>query len=174
MARGKKTDNETIYKVMLSHAVTNNYNQTSRDLDIPEPTVRKIVKDNIEKEEFTKLYEQKREDFVKKADKIIDKATTLLDRRLTTALDKQDELDLLLDTVYDVDEEDMKPKEKLEIAKKLSRIQLNALNEITIALGTVYDKRALALGQSTSNQNIKVDNPYKELSTEELKKLAGE
>ena len=49
MARGKKTDNETIYKVMLSHAVTNNYNQTSRDLDIPEPTVRKIVKDNIEK-----------------------------------------------------------------------------------------------------------------------------
>lgn len=118
MARGKKTDNETIYKVMLSHAVTNNYNQTSRDLNIPEPTVRKIVKDNIDKEEFTKLYELKREDFVKKADKIIDKALNKLD--------------------IELDKEDI------------------AINHLSTVIGTLYDKRALAKGEPTSNGNLTI------------------
>lgn len=118
MARGKKTDNESIYRVMLSHAVTNNYNQTSRDLDIPEPTVRKIVKDNINKEEFTKLYELKREDFVKKADKIIDKALNKLD--------------------IELDKEDI------------------AINHLSTVIGTLYDKRALAKGEPTSNGNLTI------------------
>lgn len=146
MARGKKTDNETIYKVMISMFSTNNFSQTARDLNMPITTVEKIYKDNKDKEEFVKLCNNKKEEFVAKADKIINKATELLDKRLTTALEKQQELDLLLDTIYDVSDEEMKPKEKLEIAKKLSRIQLNALSKITTALGTVYDKRALAKG----------------------------
>lgn len=153
MAKGKKTDNETIYKVMLSYVVTNNYSETARQLDMPITTVEKIVKDNKDKEKFVKLCDEKKEEFVEKANKIIDKATTLLDRRLDTALDRQTELDELLDNVYDVSNDDMKPKEKLEIAKKLSRIQLNGLNEITTAIGTMYDKRALARGEATSNTN---------------------
>lgn len=48
-------------------------------------------------------------------------------------------------------------KEKLEIAKKLSRLQLNNLSEITTAIGTLVDKRRLASGESTENNKFQVN-----------------
>ena len=74
MAKGKKTDNETIYKVMLSVFSTGNYSETARQLNIPVGTVEDIYKRNIEKEEFAKLRKEKAEEFTEKASKIIDKA----------------------------------------------------------------------------------------------------
>ena len=60
MAKGKKTDNETIYKIMINMFSTNNFNETARQLNIPVKTVEKIYKENKEKEEFTKLCIQKK------------------------------------------------------------------------------------------------------------------
>lgn len=157
MPKGQKTDNETIYKVMLSYAVTNNYSETARNLEMPESTVRKIIYNNKDKEEFAKLCEQKKDEFIESADKIIKKGTKLLNKRLDMALEKQEELERLIDSIYDVSDNDMKPKEKLEIAKKISKIQLNNLNEITTAIGTLYDKRALAKGESTENSSFDVN-----------------
>lgn len=156
MAKGKKTDNETIYKIMISMFSTNNYNETAKILNLPATTVSKLYKEHKDDEEFVKLCAEKKSDFVERADEIINKGTELLDKRLTTALERQQELDLLLDAVYDVSDDNMNPKEKLEIAKKLSRIQLNSLSEITTAIGTIYDKRALALGNPTENQNVSI------------------
>lgn len=166
MAKGKTTDNETVYKIMLSYFVTNNFSETARQLNIPITTVENIYKKNKDKPEFVKLCNEKKKNFVKTADEIIEKGTRLLNRRLDTALERQEELDELLDTVHSIDDDDMKPKEKLEIAKKLSRIQLNGLNEITTAIGTLYDKRALAKGESTTNNSItiKMSDEIKDLS----------
>ena len=75
MAKGKKTDNETIYKIMISMFSTNNFNETSRQLNIPVKTVEKIFKENKDKEEFTKLCIQKKEEFTETATRIINKAT---------------------------------------------------------------------------------------------------
>lgn len=154
MPKGKKWDIETIYKVMISVFTTGNCNETARLLKLPESTVRTIYDNNIDKEEFAKLREEKREEFIDKASEIVNKSLELIDKRLTTALEKQQELDLLLDTVNDIDNEDMKPKQKLDIAKKLSKIQLQSLSEISTTFGTVYDKRALAQGKSTNNLGI--------------------
>lgn len=156
MAKGKKTDNETIYKVMLSYAVTRNFSETARNLEMPITTVEKIVKDNQDKEEFVKLCNEKKEEFVETANKIIDKATKLLDKRLSLALEREDEIEGLLDKVWDIEDEEVSKKEKINIAKKLSRLQLNQLNEITTAIGTMYDKRALAKGEPTSNETLTI------------------
>lgn len=157
MAKGKKTDNETIYKVMLSYIVTNNYSETGRELDMPESTVRKIVEDNKDKDEFKKLCDQKRDEFVEKADKIIFKAAELLERRLDTALKSQDEIDEMIQMIYEADNDEIKDVQKKSIVSKLSRLQLNALNEITTALGTMYDKRALSRGEPTSNERLTIN-----------------
>lgn len=167
MAKGKKTDNETIYKIMISMFSTNNSNETAKILNLPATTVNKLYNEHKNDEEFVELCSKKRDEFVEKADNIINKGTKLLDKRLSTALERQQELDLLLDTVYDVSDDDMKPKEKLEIAKKLSRIQLNGLSEITTAIGTIYDKRALALGKSTSNMSITYEDYIKRVEGDE-------
>lgn len=82
MARGKKTDPETIYKVMTSWAITNNLKETARNLGMAPSSVKKIVDDNISKPEFERLCAEKRESFSKKADIIIDKALRRLEREL--------------------------------------------------------------------------------------------
>ena len=82
MARGKQIDNETVYKIMLSVFSTNNYSETARQLEMAESTVEDIYKRNIEKEEFAKLREQKKDEFVEKAGRIIDKALNRLEKVL--------------------------------------------------------------------------------------------
>ena len=154
--KGKKTDTETIYKVMLSYAVTGNYSETARDLDMPISTVKKIVDDNREEPEFIKLCKQKQEEFVDKADDIIYKAITLLEKRLDTALYRQDELDELIDEIYRLDKSEFDDNKKKAVANKLHKMQLNSLSEITTALGTMYDKRALAKGEPTSNERLSI------------------
>ncbi len=121
MAKGKKTDNETIYKIMVSMFSTNNFNETSRQLKVPVKTVEKIYKENKDKEEFTKLCMQKKEEFTDKASRLIDKAL----KRLEEALDNK---------------EDKIP-----------------VNNLSTVIGTLYDKRALAKGESTANNKFEVD-----------------
>lgn len=126
MAQGKKTDNETIYKVMSSYFETRSFAQTGRDLDMPPTTVEKLVKENLNKKEFVELWAQKKEDFVTKADLIIHKAMD----RLTKELDSEKEI---------------------------------PVNQLTTAIGTLYDKKAMAqtgvVGNVTPNvQIVMVDN----------------
>lgn len=82
MAQGKKTDNETILKVMLSYTCTGNFNETARVLNLPESTVRKIYYDNKDNEDYKKLCEQKKLNFVEKANRIIDKTLNRIEQEL--------------------------------------------------------------------------------------------
>lgn len=157
MARGKKTDNETIYKVMLSVFSTGNYSETARQLKMPQKTVEDIYKKNKDKEEFAKLHEEKKDEFVQNATRIINKATELLEKRLDTALNNQDELEEIIDQIWDMDKEDLNETQKKAAVNKISKMQLNNLSEITTALGTLFDKRALAKGESTVNSKFEVN-----------------
>lgn len=103
MAKGKKTDNETIYKIMISVFSTGNYSETARQLNIPQRTVEDIYKKNIEKEEFAKLREKKQDEFTENATRLINKAL----KRLEESLDNKEEripvnnLSTVIGTLYD-------------------------------------------------------------------------
>ena len=73
MARGKKTDYKTIYKVMTSWFATHNYEEVARQLKMPPTTVKEIVKANKDKDEFVELRRQKQDEFADKASVLIDK-----------------------------------------------------------------------------------------------------
>lgn len=137
MARGKKTDPQTIYNIMCSYFETRNYSQTSRDLDIPEQTVEKIVKEHIKEPEYRELWEKKKEDFATKADLIIYKAMD----RLVEQLDNQKNI---------------------------------PVNQLTTAIGTLYDKKLISqtgvLGNDTPSVQINIvsnDNLEEALYDEE-------
>lgn len=151
MAKGKQTPPEVIYKVMTSWAVTNNYSETARVLNMPMTTVEKIVKDNKDKPEFVRLCDEKKADFADKASRIIDKGLELIDRRLTLALDSQDKLDKLIDEIDSTSEEEMSYKEKISAINLIREAQLQKIKDVTTAVGTLYDKRALARGETTQN-----------------------
>ena len=90
MPKGKQTDNETIYKIMISMFTTNNFAETGRQLDIPATTVEKIYKENKDKPEFVELCAQKKDEFIEKADEIIKLAT----QRIIKSLTEEDKIPL--------------------------------------------------------------------------------
>lgn len=83
MPRGKKTSPETMYAIMACYAVTENYAETSRILDIPVKTVEKTVKENKDKDEFAKLCRDKKDEFAEKATEAIDLAFKRLKESLS-------------------------------------------------------------------------------------------
>ncbi len=115
-------DAKTKAEVVASYALTNSYNKTSKEFNISDKTVKKIVNEN------PNLYEQKKDEFVDKASKIIDKALDKLEKELN--------------------------KEDIPV------------NQLTTVIGTLYDKRALAKGESTNNNSITINmsDEVKELS----------
>ena len=48
----------------------------------------------------------------------------------------------------------MSDRDKIETAKKLSRLKLEDIKALTTAIGTLYDKKALTDGKATSNTEI--------------------
>ena len=126
MPKGVKIDNKKIQMVMASYALTNSYNATAKECNVSDKTVKKIIEEHSE--EFTKVSERKKMQFVEYADKLIDKAMKKLDK----ALDRKD----------------------------------IPINNLTTAIGTLYDKRALAKGESTSNNSITIN------MSEEIKELS--
>jgi predicted transcriptional regulator len=159
MPKGKQTPPEVIYKVMTSWATTNNYSETARALNMAESTVRKIVSDNKDKEEFARLCDEKKKDFADKATEIIDKGLELINRRLSVALDKQDELDRLIYEIESSDEEEISYKQKMSAISLIQEAQIQKIKDISTMIGTLYDKRALAKGESTNNTKVLIQLP---------------
>lgn len=155
--KGKKTDNETIYKIMISMFSTNNFSETSRQLNIPVTTVEKIYKDNKDKEEFVKLCNEKKEEFTETATRIINKATSLMEQRIDLATEHENELEEIIDEIWLTDKKEMNETKKKALVSKIAGMQLYSLKELSVAIGTMYDKRALAKGENTANSKFEVN-----------------
>lgn len=126
MAKGSNTDEQTIRNILTAYTTTNNCSEVSRQLGIPVRTVNKIVNENINKPEYAKLCQEKKEEFSSKASKIIDKQLELLNRRVDTALENQEELEEMIYEVWNADKEEIDPQAKKGLVSKLNRLQLIA------------------------------------------------
>lgn len=154
MPRGKKTPPEVIYQVMTSWAVTDNYKEVARDLDLPVTTVKSIVDNNKDKPEFVKLRNEKMNEFSEQASEIIQKGLTLLNKRLDRAIASEEDLDLLIDEIFATDKEELSQDEKNRLVSKIRALQLQDIRAITTAIGTLFDKKALADGKPTERTEI--------------------
>lgn len=159
MPRGKKTSPETVYQIMTSWTVTNNYKETAADLGLSYSTVKDIVTKNKDKPEFVKLREKKKEEFSKQADEIIQKGLTLLNRRFDRAINQEEELDILINEIFATNKVEISQDEKTKLVTKIRALQLQDVKAITTAIGTLFDKKALAEGKSTENVAIEIKLP---------------
>lgn len=159
MMRGQKTSLETIYKIMTSWTITNNFKETAGELGLPISTVKGIVDKNKDKPEFVKLRNEKMDEFSDRASEIIQKGLTLLNRKLDRALSSEEELDELIDEIYDTPKAQLSQDEKNRLVNKIKALQLTDIKAITTAIGTLYDKRALAEGGATENVTVSVKLP---------------
>ncbi len=164
MPRGKKTSPEVIYKIITSWTITNNFKETARELNLPVTTVKDIVDKNKDKPEFVKLRNEKMNEFSSRASEIIQKGLTLLNKRLDRAITSEDDLDLLIDEIFATDREELSQDEKNRLVNKVRALQLQDIKAITTAIGTLFDKKALADGKPTERTEI--------VGSDKLNKLA--
>lgn len=154
MPRGKKTPPEVVYQIMTSWVITNNYKETARELDLPYMTVKSIVDKNKDKPEFVKLRNEKMSEFSSRASEIIQKGLTLLNKRLDRAIASEEDLDNLIDEIYATDKEELSQDEKNRLVNKIRTLQVQNMKDITTAIGTLFDKKALADGKPTERTEI--------------------
>lgn len=148
--KGVPIDNEKIAEVIASYALTNSYNKTAHECGISDKTVKKIIENN------PKEYEKKKELFSESANRIINKSLKLIEDRIDTAMHNQSELESIIQMVWKQDKKELNETQKKTIVNKISRMQLNSLSELTTAMGTLYDKRALSLGEPTNNEKMTI------------------
>ena len=134
MAKGKQLDNQTIYNIMLSYSLTKNFSETARSLKVPVTTVGKIVRANKDKPEYVKLCQDKKEEFAEESSIVIN---------------------MLLEAVK------IKAQKLLDDGEALDGTKLT---EITTSLGTLFDKRALTQGESTTNVTFKLPDEVREFA----------
>lgn len=139
---------------MTSWVITNNYKETARELDLPYMTVKSIVDKNRDKPEFVKLRNEKMNEFSSRASEIIQKGLTLLNKRLDRAIASEEDLDILIDEIYATDKEELSQDEKNRLVNKIRTLQVQNMKDITTAIGTLFDKKALADGKPTERTEI--------------------
>lgn len=139
---------------MTSWVITNNYKETARGLGVPFSTVKDIVEKYKDEPEFVKLRREKAAEFSDRASEIIQKGLTLLNKRLDRAIASEEDLDLLIDEIFATDKEELSQDEKIRLVNKIRSLQLQDIRAITTAIGTLYDKKALADGKPTDITEI--------------------
>ena len=140
------------------YGVCGNWEMVSQKLNIPVSTLKTWWRQHPpDKDEYAEYRREVKKGFIETASKAIENGAELINRRMETALKHQQELDRLLDDVAKDDE--MTATQKKELLAKIRSIELHKLSEISTAVGTLYDKRALAQGQSTENTTIEIKMP---------------
>ena len=117
MAKGKKFNDDIKEKALSMLMTNNNTSEVAKTLGIKESTLRSW-RSNPNNDEFAKLRQKKKKEFVESAWDIIEKTQKLLRRRISRALEQEDEIDELLDKAMDELDEDEKENDKTNFKKR--------------------------------------------------------
>ena len=181
MARGKKTSEakreQAKALIYLNPNVTEP--EIAKTIGIGKSTAHYLKKDIIEndigKDEFESLREEKKKQFIEEAWEVVGKALKLTNKRFTKALEDEGALEEIISRMNaDVE---IKGAEKQALYRRLKDLQMTNIRDIAIALGTIYDKQALASGEPTMISERQEPTPdlVKELEDKikRLKQLTG-
>jgi hypothetical protein len=133
-----------------------------------------IIENDIGKDDYESLREQKKQEFIAEAWEVVGKALKLTNKRFTKALDDEEAIEHLIDAVQD---HELTQAEKKTLVSRLNGLQMNNIRDIAVALGTIYDKQALASGEPTQISESRKPLPDlvkdTEVMLQEIKQLTG-
>lgn len=125
-------------------------------------------------DEFEEVRQRKKEEFINQAWETVQKALKLADKRFSKALEDEEAIEQLIDAVQD---HDLTQAQKKTLVSRLNGLQMNNIRDIAIALGTIYDKQALASGEPTQISESRKPLPDlvkdTEVMLQEIKQLTG-
>ena len=178
MARGKKTDEQTLEVARAYLAARETVAAVAGRLSVPESTVRGWRK-RFEKEDaatdaakkpvgggggkemlqhyasadFAELRAQKKREMIERAWRIIEKAQAKVERDLDRAIEKEKQIDNAITLLGTVGSE-MSSSEIKATFKVLRELKIDDIGKLSTVMGTMYDKQALAMGDATENVGV--------------------
>lgn len=149
----KYTDEQREEAIAL-YALYGSFSRVGKEMGIPAPTVQTWVRKQDKADgSVIALRNKNKERFATKAWDTILKAHELLDKQLSTALEHQDAVDAAMDAILKAGDE-VPPSLLKALITELQRLKRPDYRELTTAIGTLYDKQALAMGDSTNNTAV--------------------
>lgn len=137
--KGKKISDAKREKVIALFSAGESYSDIAKVTKVSKTAISGIVKAYRESvpDELERLRIEKRTELIDDAAEVVKGLYTLLGRRVKTLLEHEDKLDDIIDVIADADGSD---KWKNGLINKISGLLSPKLTEITIAMGTAYDK----------------------------------
>lgn len=166
MCREQKSYGEDVKEQARAlFAVETNLSRISRKLDVPLSTLRgwkKAYDEECDKDPIAaEARDAKKREFVSNCWGIMNDTVAVLARRIRRAMNEEDEIDRLIDSVTDeAVEKELDWKKTQSIIGKVESLKCEDIVKLTTVLGTLYDKQALASGDSTVNAHV---TPFEEL-----------
>lgn len=145
--QGKKYSNIQKEQIIADYLTCGNYETVARRYSMSTSTIRDWVRKAEEDGTIAELRNEKKKEFVNIAWSAIGKGVELINRRVARALENESELDKLIDEV--MDNTDISAEEKKAAVKKITAMKLEDITKISTAMGTLYDKAALANNEAT-------------------------
>lgn len=149
MAQGKKYPQEIKEKALALLAVNTNVSAVARELGLPRSTIVTWQQEVQNDEDFGKLREQKKEEFINGAWDIVMRSQRLIAKRLDRAEKDEEKIDILLDEVESLSEDDLSDAQRRVLVKRITDLKLDDIGKLGTVMGTMFDKHALALNQPT-------------------------
>jgi hypothetical protein len=122
----------------------------AKTVNLPKTTAAQIMK-NVESEcvdDFDRIRAEKKQQFINEVWEVIGKALKLTNKRFTKALEDEEAMQEMVDIINK--DKTLKGAEQQALYRKLKDLQMTNIRDIAIALGTIYDKQALASGEPTT------------------------
>lgn len=165
--RGQKYDKTTKERAFALFETTDNVTAIAKKIKVPVETVRgwkRKYNEICDKDpEFVKVRALKKEQMVKDAWRGIELSVKLILRRLERAIEEEQGIDELLDMVDELAREEKMPYLQREaLLRRVSTLKCEDPAKLATVLGTLYDKQALASGDSTVNADVTV-TPFEDL-----------
>jgi len=149
----------------------------ARELGIANSSAH-YLKTGIIKEDpdaYEKMRESKKKEFVEEAWEVVQKALKLANKRFTKALEDENAIEDLIASIKD---DDLTQAQKKSLVSRLTALQMTNIRDIAVAMGTIYDKGALAAGEPTviSERKDPTSDLIKEMDEklESLKRMTGQ
>ena len=176
MAQGKKYNDDLKERAFALLACNNSVAYVAKELRLPYSTVKtwekkflaqseeltrkekeqnsgsvnnEVTKQNNE-HNLVKLRNNKKAEFVENAWSLIEKCETLIERRLSRAIEREEAIDSFVEEIAQIDREELNETQRKILCTKLGSIKIESVKEIAVILGTLYDKQALANKEATS------------------------
>jgi hypothetical protein len=126
-----------------------------QQLNVPMRTIGdwKLAYERDKNSDVAEIRRQKMDNFISKAWESVEAGLELGKRRVVRAVEKEAELDKMIEIIEEQD--DLHPLQKQNLINKLKDLKVHNIRDISTYVGTMFDKIRLAQGESTENVAIK-------------------